>query len=100
MTKKKFYDPDAETAAENEPVAVQPELLTHETYQELMQKLGEAELKANQYWERILRMQADAENAQRRAERELANAHKYVLDKFVNYCPSSMAWSFVVGNGP
>jgi molecular chaperone GrpE len=85
MTKKKHYDPDAETetATENEPATTPPDLLTHETYQELMQKLGEAEQKANQYWDRILRMQADADNAQRRVERDLANAHKYALDKFV-----------------
>lgn len=60
-----------------------PELLSHPSYEELMQKLDEAEQKNNQYWERILRMQADAENAQRRMERDMANAHKYALDKFI-----------------
>lgn len=59
------------------------ELLEHPSYKEMMQKLDEAEQKANQYWERILRMQADSENALRRAERDVANAHKYALEKFV-----------------
>jgi molecular chaperone GrpE len=59
------------------------ELLTHPAYEELMQKLDEAEQKANQYWERILRMQAENENAARRIERDVANAHKYALEKFV-----------------
>src|ERR1044071_10520381 len=60
------------------------ELLEHPSYQELMKQLDEAEQKANQYWERILRMQADNENAVRRVERDVANAHKYALEKFAN----------------
>ncbi len=58
------------------------ELLTHPAYEELLQQLNEAEQKVNQHWERILRMQADSENATRRAERDVANAHKYALEKF------------------
>lgn len=60
------------------------ELLTHPDYEELMQKLDEAEKKADQHWERILRMQAESENASRRAERDVSNAHKYALEKFVS----------------
>lgn len=60
------------------------EMLEHPSYEELMQKLNEAEQKADQNWERVLRMQAEAENAKRRAERELDNAYKYALEKFVN----------------
>jgi len=60
------------------------ELLSHPSYQELMQKLDDAEKKTNEYWERILRMQADFENMQRRTERDVANAHKYALEKFVS----------------
>jgi molecular chaperone GrpE len=59
------------------------DLLTNPAYEELLQKLGETEQKANQSWERMLRMQAENENAQRRAERDVANAHKYALEKFV-----------------
>lgn len=58
-------------------------LLSHPSYEELMQKLTEAEQKADQHWERILRMQAESENMSRRAERDVANAHKYALEKFV-----------------
>lgn len=58
------------------------ELLTHPSYEEMQQKLEEAEQKASQHWERILRMQADSENALRRAERDVTNAHKYALEKF------------------
>lgn len=59
-------------------------LLTELSHEELIQKLNEADQKCNEHWERILRMQAESENAARRAERDVANAHKYALDKFVN----------------
>lgn len=61
-----------------------PELLTHPSHEELLKKLDEAEQKADQYWERLLRMQADSDNILRRAERDVANAHKYALEKFVS----------------
>ncbi len=54
------------------------------SYEEALQKLGEAEQKANEHWERILRMQAESDNATRRAERDVANAHKFALEKFVS----------------
>jgi molecular chaperone GrpE len=60
-----------------------PELLEHPAYEELLKKLDECEKKSDQHWERILRMQADAENILRRQERDLANAHKYALEKFI-----------------
>ena len=58
-------------------------LLEHESYQQLQKELTAAEEKANQYWERLLRLQAETDNMQRRAERDVANAHKYGLEKFV-----------------
>jgi molecular chaperone GrpE len=77
MTKNKSSD----TTSENEDKAA--ELLTRPPYEELELKLNETEQKMNDYWERILRMQADAENTNRRNERNVENAHKYALDKFV-----------------
>lgn len=50
---------------------------------ELQIQLTAAEEKANQYWERLLRLQAEMDNLQRRVERDVANAHKYALEKFV-----------------
>jgi molecular chaperone GrpE len=58
-------------------------LLEHPSYIELQNKLTEAEEKATQHWERVLRMQADMDNMQRRVERDIANAHKFALEKFV-----------------
>jgi len=71
---------DKEQTNEQEHEPEQIELPSHE---ELLKKLNEAELKANQYWDRLLRMQAESDNTQRRAERDVANAHKYALEKFV-----------------
>ncbi len=56
----------------------------HPNPEELMNQLNEAEQKCAQYWDRILRMQAESENAARRAERDIANAHKFALEKFLN----------------
>lgn len=74
------YDPDIEESAAD---TASNEMLTEMSHAELIEKLNEADKKVNDYWERILRMQADAENSSRRAERDVANAHKYGLEKFV-----------------
>lgn len=58
-------------------------LLEHPSYEELQQQLTAAEEKATQSFERMLRLQADMENMQRRVERDISNAHKYALEKFV-----------------
>lgn len=76
---KPDHKKENETKSDDKPT----ELLDHPSYQELMRKLDESEQKCNQYWERILRMQADSDNASRRTERDVANAHKYALEKFV-----------------
>lgn len=76
---KRPKDPDEIVDEQDEKAT---ELLSHPSYEELIQKLNEAEQKSNQYWERILRMQAESENTNRRVERDVANAHKYALEKF------------------
>lgn len=71
---------DLDQSFEDEQPAT--ELLDHASYQELQKQLTEAEEKAGQYRERMLRMQAETENTQRRVERDVANAHKFALEKF------------------
>jgi molecular chaperone GrpE len=61
-----------------------PELLEHPSYQEVLKKLDEAENKANDYWERLLRLQAENKNAELRMQKEISSAHKYALEKFIN----------------
>lgn len=51
--------------------------------EELQKKLAEAEEKATYSWDRMLRLQAEMDNTQRRVERDIANAHKYGLEKFI-----------------
>lgn len=78
MSKDKHHQHDPEIDENNAG-----QLLTELSHEELIQKLNETEQKTNEYWERILRMQAESENAVRRTERDVANAHKYALEKFV-----------------
>ncbi|MBA2654197.1 MAG: nucleotide exchange factor GrpE [Gammaproteobacteria bacterium] len=58
--------------------------LEHDSYKELENKLTEMEIKANDFWNQQLRTQAELDNVRRRSERDVANAHKYALEKFVN----------------
>ena len=51
---------------------------------ELTALLEDARGKADEHWDQVLRLQADLENAKRRAERDLANAHKFALERFAN----------------
>ncbi len=51
---------------------------------DLQTRLAQAEQKAGEHWELYLRARADLENQQRRMARELENAHKYGLERFVN----------------
>lgn len=48
----------------------------------LQQQLAEAEAKAKEHWDQLLRVKAEQENLRRRHEREVQNAHKYALERF------------------
>ena len=49
---------------------------------ELSGMLEDARNKADEHWNQCLRLQADIENLTKRAERDLANAHKFALERF------------------
>jgi len=57
-------------------------MLEHPSYEEMLQQLNEAEEKANQNWDRALRVQAEMQNVERRASMDVEKAHKYALEKF------------------
>jgi len=57
--------------------------LEHPSYEGMEQKLTEAEQRAQTHYDGLLRSQAEFENLKKRMERELANAHKYAVDKLV-----------------
>ncbi|MGV6827724.1 MAG: nucleotide exchange factor GrpE [bacterium] len=53
------------------------------TPEELGRLLEDARNKADEHWDLVMRNQAELENIKRRHQRELENAHKFGLDKFV-----------------
>ncbi|HEY9148538.1 MAG TPA: nucleotide exchange factor GrpE [Gammaproteobacteria bacterium] len=61
-----------ETVEASEPTSVE----------ELTQLLEEARGKADENWDKALRLQAELDNTQRRAQRDIESAHKYALEKF------------------
>jgi molecular chaperone GrpE len=83
---QKLHGDATETADNGQNADIDADLLETEklSYSDLQKKMLAAEEKANTNWERVLRMQADMDNAQRRSERDVANAHKYSLEKFVS----------------
>jgi molecular chaperone GrpE len=50
--------------------------------EDLTGMLEDARNKADEHWNQCLRLQADIENLTRRAERDVANAHKFALERF------------------
>jgi molecular chaperone GrpE len=44
--------------------------------------LEDARSKADAHWDQCLRLQAELDNLRKRAERDLANAHKFALERF------------------
>lgn len=50
---------------------------------ETLRLLEDARTKADENWDRALRLQAELDNSRKRFERELEGAHKYALEKFV-----------------
>ena len=69
---------EIETAAELEENAAE----TENGESTLETQLAEAQAKADDNWDQLVRAKAEMENIRRRSERELANAHKYALEKF------------------
>ena len=57
---------------------------TLETMPSLEQLLKKAELDAEEHQDAWLRAKADAENIRKRAQIDIANAHKYAIENFSN----------------
>jgi molecular chaperone GrpE len=54
-----------------------------ETEQNLGRLLEEAKSKADENWDLLMRARAELDNVRRRQQKELENAHKYGIEKFV-----------------
>lgn len=64
---------------------VHPEAaLNHPSYIALEEQLTLAEQKAHENWEKSVRAMAELDNVRRRMEREVANAHKYGMEKLIS----------------
>lgn len=57
--------------------------LDNPSYEELEAQLTAVEQKSHEQWEQLIRAQAELDNVRRRADREVANAHRYSLEKFL-----------------
>lgn len=64
-----------EAVDETEAQALSPE--------ELIDRLDQAEKKATENWDQLLRTKAEMDNIRRRTQKDLENAHKYALEKFI-----------------
>lgn len=71
------------TAAGNESAATESSV-EQPTPEELTLLLEDARSKADEHWDQLVRTQAQMENLRKRHEREVENAHKYALERFVN----------------
>ncbi|MGR9115998.1 MAG: nucleotide exchange factor GrpE [Gammaproteobacteria bacterium] len=71
----------SESVAEQEQK--QPEPAPEISVEELTQKLEQAEQKANENWDKAVRMQAEMENLKKRTQKDLESAHKFALEGFV-----------------
>jgi molecular chaperone GrpE len=53
-------------------------------HHELTALLEDARGKADEHWDQVVRLQAEMDNLRKRSERDLANAHKFALERFAN----------------
>jgi len=58
--------------------------LEHPSYLALEEKLTLAEQQAHENWEKAVRAMAELENVRRRAERDVANAHRFGQEKLIH----------------
>lgn len=87
-------EPDQSTAATASEDATQ-------SIEALRELLEEANRKAEDNWEQVLRAKAEIENQRKRASRDVENAHKYALERFINeFLPvkDSMELGFVAAD--
>jgi len=69
-----------EAEVEGEAVAPSTE---EQSAEQLVKQLEAARAKADEHWDQLVRTKAQMDNLSKRHQRELENAHKYGLDKFV-----------------
>jgi molecular chaperone GrpE len=75
------HDPESATSVEITADAA-AESETENGEESVEQQLDRAQSTIKEYWDQIMRLKAEIENNQKRAARDIENAHKYVLRNF------------------
>jgi molecular chaperone GrpE (heat shock protein) len=75
--------PPGEVAEAAQPDAGAAPQATATDQGETLRLLEDARAKADENWDRALRLQAELDNSRKRFERELEGAYKYAIEKFV-----------------
>ncbi|MFA5982552.1 MAG: nucleotide exchange factor GrpE [Methylococcaceae bacterium] len=73
---------EVNAAAEQEPNANAESADREVSLEELKLALEKAEQKAQENWEKVVRVQAEMENLKRRTQKDIESAHKYALEGF------------------
>lgn len=73
-----------EAVVEAEDMADADEVAVEHSAEKLQLLLEDARAKADEHWEMVIRARAESENLKKRHSRELENAHKFAIEKFVN----------------
>lgn len=81
-TQENFKEPRTDASANNQADA--ENIAESVPYEQLLLTLQEARAQADEHRDQLLRTRAEMENLRRRAERDLENAHKYGLERFIN----------------
>ena len=92
MANEEILDENQQDAALDGEVLSGEEVLeaVHETEgealsaEELIERLESAEKKATDNWDQLLRTKAEMDNIRRRTQKDLENAHKFALEKFIS----------------
>lgn len=74
----------AEAVVEAEEIADSDVDVVEQSPEKLQLLLEDARAKADEHWEMVIRARAESENLKKRHSRELENAHKFAIEKFVN----------------
>lgn len=67
---------------DNEEAAPEAQAATQTHPEDVQALLEDARNKADEHWNQCVRLQAELDNLRKRAERDVANAHKFALEKF------------------
>jgi molecular chaperone GrpE len=72
-----------ETEAEQAPAAESADAEADDDTADLAAELAKAQATVKEYWDQIMRLNAEIENNRKRAQRDIENAHKFAIKNFV-----------------